>query len=58
MIQLAYRHPRTGKQVAIRQAIRIVRDQPFELKVGARASVGCWGVMPSGMLRRPLFLKC
>jgi hypothetical protein len=35
---------------------RIARQQPFELKVGARASVVCWDVMPSGMLRHPLFL--
>jgi hypothetical protein len=57
MLQLAYTHPRTGKRVAIRQAVRIARQQPFDLRVGARASVVCWGVMPSGMLRHPLFLS-
>jgi ATP-dependent DNA ligase len=31
MLQLAYTHPRTGKRVAIRQAVRIARQQPFDL---------------------------
>jgi hypothetical protein len=56
MQELAYKHPRTGKRVEIRQAVRIARQQPFESKVGARASTVCWGVMPSGMLRDSLFL--
>jgi hypothetical protein len=56
MLHLTYKHPRTRKRVEIRQAVRIARQQPFELNVGARASVVCWGVMPSGMLRHPLFL--
>jgi ATP-dependent DNA ligase len=57
MLELAYKHPRSGKRTQIRQAVRIARDQPFESKVGARAFVVCWGVMPSGMLRHPLFLS-
>jgi hypothetical protein len=56
MLDLSYKHLRTGRRTEIRQAVRIARDQPFELQVGARASVVCWGVMPSGMLRHPLFL--
>jgi len=56
MLELSYNHPRTGKRTIIRQAVRIGRQQPFELRIGARASVVCWGVMPSGMLRHPLFL--
>lgn len=55
LLELEYAHPRTGERTPIRQAVRIVRQQPFELNVGARASVVCWGVMPSGMLRHPLF---
>jgi hypothetical protein len=40
----------------IPQPVRIARDQPFELAGASRASVVCWGVMPSGFLRHPLFL--
>ena len=57
MLELTYKHPGTGKRVQIRQAVRIGRQLPFELKVGKRASVVCWGVMPSRMLRHPLFLS-
>jgi hypothetical protein len=57
MLKMAYKHPRTGKRIMIERAVRIARDQPFELAVGGRASVVCWGVMPSGMLRHPLFLS-
>jgi hypothetical protein len=56
LLELTYKHPRTGKRLAIRQAVRIARQEPFELNVGAQASLVCWGVMPSGMLRHPLFL--
>jgi hypothetical protein len=57
MLKLVYKQPRTGKLMRIRQAVRIARRQPFELRMGARASVVCWGVMPRGMLRHPLFLR-
>ena len=56
VLELAYKHPRTGERVEIRQAVRIARQQAFELRVDKPASVVCWGVMPSGMLRHPLFL--
>jgi hypothetical protein len=57
MLEPAYKHPRTRQKIQIRQAVRIARQQPFELTIGARGSVVCWGVMPSGMLRHPLFLS-
>jgi hypothetical protein len=41
MLELTYKHPRTGKRTRIRQAVRIARLQPFEC----------------GMLRHPLFLS-
>jgi hypothetical protein len=54
---IAYTHPRDGKLVEIRQALRIRRDEPFSLREGERAELVCWGVMPSGMLRHPLFVR-
>jgi ATP-dependent DNA ligase len=56
MLDLAYTHPRTGKRIEIRQAVRVARDRPFLLRVGQAAELVCWGVMPSGMLRHPLFV--
>ena len=43
MLKLTYKHPRTGKRIIIKQAVLIARQQPFELKVGAGASLVCWG---------------
>ena len=56
MLKLRYTHPRRGDRTEIRQAVRVARHEPFELKAGKRASLVCWGVMPSGLLRHPLFL--
>ena len=56
-IEFSYLHPRSGKPVHVRQAVRIPRDQPFHLTTGRRAALVCWGVMPSGMLRHPLFTQ-
>jgi hypothetical protein len=56
-IDLSYKHPRSGADVQIQQTVRFTRSQPFELKLGRRAEVVCWGVMPSGLLRHPLFLR-
>jgi hypothetical protein len=57
MLELRYGRPRTGDPVEIRQALRIRRDEPFDLRIGARAEILCWGVMPSGMLRHPRFVR-
>jgi hypothetical protein len=56
MLAFDYTHPRTGADVEIRQAVRIPRDLPFDLRVGQRLPLVCWGVMPSGLLRHPVVL--
>ena len=53
MLEFRYTHPRTGAEVEIRQAVRARRDLPFDLRIGERMALVCWGVMPSGMLRHP-----
>ena len=57
MLELEYKYPRSRKRMRIRQDVCIARQEPFELKVGVPASLMCWGVMPSGMLRHSLFLR-
>ena len=57
MLDIAYTHPRDGKVIEIRQAVRIRRDEPFALHARERGELVCWGVMPSGMLRHPLFVR-
>jgi len=56
-LEVRYRHPRDARQIEIRQAVRVPRGRPFALRVGDRAALVCWGTMPSGMLRHPLFLR-
>jgi hypothetical protein len=56
-LHLCYRHPREGRTVQIKQAVRVPREPAFKLNVGARAEILSWGVMPSGMLRHPLFVR-
>ena len=53
MLAFRYTHPRTGADVEIRQAVRVPRDLPFDLKIGANVALVFWGVMRSGMLRHP-----
>jgi len=54
MLAFRYPHPRTDADMEIRQAVRVPRDLAFDLTIGARLALVCWGVMPSGMLRHPL----
>ena len=54
MLAFRYTHPRTGADVAIRQAVRVPRDLPIDLNIGEHVELVCWGVMPSGMLRHPV----
>ncbi len=56
-LRMTYAHPRTGTRVEIRQAVRIPKSMPLELRLGQRAEIVCRGVMLSGMLRHPLFLR-
>jgi ATP-dependent DNA ligase len=56
-LDLAYRHPRTGALLENRQAVRVPRGEEVAARMGARAELVCWGVMPSGLLRHPLFVR-
>jgi DNA ligase-1 len=56
MLELRYEHPRTHSPVEIRQASRIPRTLAFDLRIEASVELVCRGVMPSGLLRHPLFL--
>ena len=54
MLEFRYTHPPTGADEEIRQAVRVPRDLPFDLRLGERVGLVCWGVMPSGMARHPV----
>jgi hypothetical protein len=43
MLALRYMRPRSGAAVEIRQAVRVPRDRPFDLRIGERLDLMCWG---------------
>jgi ATP-dependent DNA ligase len=51
VLAFAYTHPRTGGRVTVEQAVRVVGDTGIPQP--GPATVRCWGVMPSGLLRHP-----
>ena len=57
MLEFRYTHSRSGADVEIRQVVRVPRDLPFDVKIGERLVLVCWGVMPSGMLRHPVLVS-
>ena len=55
-VQLAYTHPRTGALTTIEELVRVTDPDGWELRLG-EADVSCWGVLPSGRLRHPVFVE-
>jgi len=41
----------------IDELVRVPQPDGFSVKPGATAAVLCWGVMPSGRLRHPHFVR-
>ena len=48
MLELRYFHPRTAVEVEIRQAVRVPRNLPVDLKIGERAGAGVLGRHAAG----------
>jgi hypothetical protein len=43
MLVFRYTHPRTGADIEIRQAVRVPRDLPFDVRIGVRRhELVCW----------------
>jgi bifunctional non-homologous end joining protein LigD len=55
-LRLTYRHPRTGAACTIDELVRVPEPDGFALRAPGRATVLCWGALPSGRLRHPTFL--
>jgi ATP-dependent DNA ligase len=59
MLEVQYEHPwhgNTGEDLPGCSRETGSREA-FVLHIGRRAELVCWGVMPSGMLRHPLFVR-
>ena len=56
-LRLTYTHPRSGIRGTIDELVRVPDPDGFELRLGVRAAVLCWGILrPSGRLRHPVFV--
>jgi len=55
-VKLTYTHPRTGVLTTIEELVRVTDPEGWTLRLG-EADVLCWGVLPSGRLRHPVFLS-
>jgi hypothetical protein len=55
-VRLAYAHPRTGALATIDEVVRVTDPESWALRLG-ETDVLCWGVLPSGRLRHPVFIE-
>ena len=55
-MQLAYTQQRTGAPTTIDELVRVTDPGGEALRLG-EVDVGCWGVLPSGRLRHPVFVS-
>jgi ATP-dependent DNA ligase len=55
-LTLTYTHPHTGVTVNIDEIVRVPQPDAFILHVGASATVQCWGFLPNGRLRHPMWM--
>lgn len=55
VLAFAYRDPRSGERVTVQQAVRVAAPGEWAPRRGP-AEVLCWGLLPSGLLRHPVFI--
>jgi hypothetical protein len=55
-LSLSYCHPKTGLLQTIDEFVRVPTPDAFELRRDVWAKVLCWGVLPIGRLRHPVFV--
>jgi len=53
---LSYKHPHTGETVQIDEIVRVPQPDTFTLNIGAAGTVQCWGFLPDGRLRHPIWM--
>jgi hypothetical protein len=53
VLAFAYWDPRSGEPVTAEQAVRVATPREWTPRLGP-ATIACWGVFPSGLLRHPM----
>jgi ATP-dependent DNA ligase len=56
MLSMTYWNPRQEATIAVQQAVRVPNPDVWRARSGV-ATVLSWGLMPSGLLRQPLFVQ-
>jgi hypothetical protein len=56
VLAFAYRDPRRGELVTVEQAVRVARAKTWTPRLGP-ATILCWGIFPSGLLRHPVVVS-
>ena len=56
-LTLTYRHPHTRRPVRIEEIVRVPQPDRFALRAGERGEVFCWGFLPNGRLRHPVWIR-
>jgi ATP-dependent DNA ligase len=56
-LTLTYRHPQTRRRVRIVEMVRVPQPESFVLRIGERGEMLCWGFLPNGRLRHPVWLR-
>jgi len=55
-LTLSYTHPHTGEVIRIDEIVRVPQPDTFTLHVGASCTVQCWGFLPNGRLKHPMWM--
>jgi len=55
-LTLTYTHPHTGEVVRIDEIIRVPQPDTFRLHIATSGTVQCWGFLPNGRLRHPMWM--
>jgi len=55
-LTLTYTHPHTGEVMRINEIVRVPQLDDFTLRTGAPGTVECWGFLPNGRLRHPMWM--
>ena len=56
-LTLSYRPPRGRGRVRIDEIVRVPDPEGFVLHEGGRGALECWGFLPNGRLRHPMWLR-
>lgn len=56
-LTLTYEHPHTRRRVRIDEIVRVPQPDDFTIRAGEQGEVLCWGFLPNGRLRHPVWVR-